>query len=33
MPEEMAEGFAEEQEIITEIRYLDLTTPSIHTAD
>ena len=30
MPEEMAEGFAEEQEIITEIRYLDLKAPEIH---
>ena len=28
----MAEGFAEEQQLITEIRYLDLTAPSIHTA-
>ena len=32
VPAEMAEGFAEEQEIITEIRYLDLTAPAIHTA-
>jgi hypothetical protein len=33
MPPEMAEGFAEEQELITEIRYLDLASPAIHTAD
>jgi hypothetical protein len=32
VPEEVAQGFAEEQEIITEIRYLDLTAPAIHTA-
>ena len=32
-PPEMAEGFAEEQELITEIRYLDLTRPTIHAAD
>jgi hypothetical protein len=32
VPQEMADGFAEEQELITEIRYLDLTAPSIHTA-
>ena len=33
IPPEMAEGFAEEQGLITEIRYLDLTAPAIHTAD
>jgi hypothetical protein len=33
VPEEMAQGFAEEQQLITEIRYLDLTTPMVYTAD
>ena len=33
VPPEMAEGFAEEQELITEIRYLDLNAPAIYTAD
>jgi hypothetical protein len=32
VPEEVARGFAEEQQLITDIRYLDLTAPSIHTA-
>jgi hypothetical protein len=32
VPEEMAQGFAEEQEIITEIRYLDLTSPAVYAA-
>src|SRR5215207_6354759 len=32
VPAEMAAGFAEEQQLITEIRYLDLTTPMIYTA-
>ena len=33
VPEEMAAGFAEEQQLITEIRYLDLTTPRIYSAE
>jgi len=33
VPEELAAGFAEEQQLITEIRYLDLTAPTIYTAD
>jgi hypothetical protein len=33
VPEEVARGLAEEQELITEIRYLDLLTPMIRTAD
>ena len=33
VPEEMAQSFAEEQQLITEIRYLDLTGPTIYTAD
>ena len=33
VPAEMAEGFAEEQQLITEIRYLDLTAPTISVAD
>ena len=33
VPEEMAKSFAEEQQLITEIRYLDLTAPTIHVAD
>jgi hypothetical protein len=32
VPEEMAAGFAEEQQLITEIRYLDLTRPMISIA-
>ena len=32
VPEEMAASFAEEQQLITEIRYLDLTRPMISTA-
>jgi hypothetical protein len=32
LPAEMSEGFAEEQRLITEIRYLDLGTPTILTA-
>ncbi len=30
VPEEMAKAFAEEQELITEINYFDLTEPTIH---
>ena len=33
VPEEVARGLAEEQELIIEIRYLDLLTPMIRTAD
>ena len=32
IPPEMAEGLAEEQELITEIRHLDLTAPAVHIA-
>ena len=32
VPEEMAKTFAEEQELITEINYFDLTEPAIHVA-
>jgi hypothetical protein len=33
VPEEMAKAFAEEQELITEINYFDLTEPAIYLAD
>ena len=33
VPEEMAKAFAEEQQLITEITYYDLTEPAIHVAD